>query len=915
MLNLSDHFREARPKRAIFTTFALSPSLFDTHLVRRLLEEGCEEILLLTDRAGYEALLAERSAITYAGCSYWVCRVDVSPFVFHPKVALMWSEDEARVYVMSANLTHGGLWRNAEVVDLLSWNRHEGGPVGGIRKAAEWCKQLPDALRLPDAIRAAIHRMLGELTSVLPAAAEDGTGAASAQFVHNLTEAILPQVLRLAPDGVDEVLVAAPFYAPDLEPVARILERFPKAKFTAAQESKTGTIDPSIPEKLKRRIKVATCRLKGSVRPWHAKVILMKGRREWLLATGSTNITTAALLRSADKGNVEAAVIRVATDKAALSRLVDELLLTPVSWTALRYKPIAAESTNSAGPAILWAEITGLRLRVDVTGVDLQDAGCVRNLSLLVRTGSRSGLAFTATAAGAGRITVEAVLPPDIDSEFGSSLFVDLEARHTSRTPYCRLSFLVMCPDEINAPVAIRRFRSAVRAMQRQEMQTDDIREVLGFVQQNLSGMLIHLQSQSTIRRVDSRKAESVPLPDRPAVTHIDEGAPSFFRILAVGRLGTNLLAELPLIFRGLLQPTTRMPTSGETVARNTDDESEDPDQDDDSDAPEYDPDALADDARAFLDWVVESSASGPDDDESAVREWPVRAYLLEFSLAFARFYYVRGEAAIDRDTPAWLEYLSRIRSLLTCAVSAAGLAWSRPDGWFVRAKQRDRELRCSVSPTFAAQVLFQEHELLSGSNSGDAAELRVRPLLEGLDLAFGERVVEDSVDVRSALGLLLTTYRQPETRFGEIVEFARALRKIETPEQQALTKFRLLLSLQEATGVVHTLRAKPLPDGAPRPELAIAMAIQLALKNECARLHPQETSQYLELVSKGRWRSLMPVRDGDAAACPACNMGLPMRLAANLKNVTKMTPCPSCFTLIIPIPIGPGVGRERREI
>lgn len=912
MLNLGNHLREARPTRAIFTTFALSPSLFDSHVVRKLLEGGCEEIVLLTDRIGYEALLAERSALSYAGCSYWVCSVDRAPFAFHPKVALLWSKNEARLYVMSANLTHGGLWRNAEIVDCLSWHRQTGGSGVAIRKAAEWCERLPEALGLPRAIRAPLKRMVGELKGVLPTGSAADAGALRAEFIHNLDEALLPQVLRQAPGDVDEVVVAAPFYGPGLEPVVRIAEAFPKAKITAGQESSTGTINPSVSAKVKRRVTVAKCRLPGAVRPWHAKFILLKGRDEWLFASGSPNITGAALLDASGDGNVEASVIRVSAE-TAISRLVGQLKLEPVPWSNLVYKPITTDSSKGSGPSIRWAEIIGLRLKVEVSGVDPHDTGAVKGLSLLLRTGSRDGITPTATHVESDVVVIEAPLPRDIDAELGSSIFTSLEARSSARSPYSQLRALVMCPDEINAPVAMRRFRAAVRAIQRNEMQTDDLREVLAFVRHNLSGLLLHLQSQSGFQRADKRKSDPALLPDRPAVTLIDDEQSGMFHGLTGGGVEGNLLAGLPAIFRSLLQPHPCPPSSGGSSPKGADENSEDDEDGDTEDVPEYDPDALAADVRSFLDWVRESFNSDPVDDADASRQWAVRSQLVEFACVFARFYYLRGEDAVDPESLTSREYLNQVSSLLMPVVSASGLAFAQPIGWFVRVKLRDGEGKFKASASLVAQMLFQVHELICGTDSPPAGQLSVSPLLEGLDLICGSPV-EEVNEVRSALTILLAAYRQPENRLADVLESARTVRGVDTPEQQALAKFNLLLSLQEATGQVQALKGK-LPRGAaPGKELLAAIERQMAAQNECQRRYPQETDQYLALVTKGKWNSLVPVRGVGTNACPRCHMSLPLRLAAGLKDVMKLTPCPACMALIVPIPLAAtaGVRHER---
>jgi len=127
MLNIREHICATGATHALLTSYALSPALFESQIVRPLLQSGCDEILLLVDRAGYDALLTERAALAHAGCSYWIGCVDLFPRAFHPKVALFWSDDDATAFVMSANLTRGALATNVEIVDQLTWSRSGGG--------------------------------------------------------------------------------------------------------------------------------------------------------------------------------------------------------------------------------------------------------------------------------------------------------------------------------------------------------------------------------------------------------------------------------------------------------------------------------------------------------------------------------------------------------------------------------------------------------------------------------------------------------------------------------------------------------------------------------------------------------------------------------------------------------------------
>ena len=94
-------------QRAVFTTYALSLSFFEAVVLDRLVRGGGRNALILADPEGIRAALSEQGA-RRAGRDYELEPVACTTGVFHPKLTLLFGEDDAHMLIGSGNLTFGG---------------------------------------------------------------------------------------------------------------------------------------------------------------------------------------------------------------------------------------------------------------------------------------------------------------------------------------------------------------------------------------------------------------------------------------------------------------------------------------------------------------------------------------------------------------------------------------------------------------------------------------------------------------------------------------------------------------------------------------------------------------------------------------------------------------------------------------
>ncbi len=117
---------KGRWENALFTTYALSLTFFETHLIKNcLVKTGCRNIWVVADVDGYQQSLAERQSAR-VGQEYHLVPVALSNGVFHPKCSYLSGPDGDLLMVSSGNLTFGGFGRNVEVIEMFHSRQNPG---------------------------------------------------------------------------------------------------------------------------------------------------------------------------------------------------------------------------------------------------------------------------------------------------------------------------------------------------------------------------------------------------------------------------------------------------------------------------------------------------------------------------------------------------------------------------------------------------------------------------------------------------------------------------------------------------------------------------------------------------------------------------------------------------------------------
>ena len=300
---------EATPwSSAVFTTYSLSLSFFESVVLDALVRGNCRETSILSDVDGVRMALGELGA-RRVGKEYRVEPIKARRGVFHPKVTTLIAEDDAHVLVGSGNLTFGGWGQNLEVIEHL----HPSFASQAFRDLADFY----DALSISDVVMheaddlcAATAEQIRKIVSSSP---ENG----EIRIFSNLETSLFEQLAEHARDlgGAKRLTIVSPY-----SDGGKAIDRL-------CSELGLDSVQLHAPESVAKRIKGfswpfnAKAQLipvsvdaiaEEAARPFHAKmyeIICEKGR---ILVSGSPNATEPAL---SARTNVELCVTRLQRER------------------------------------------------------------------------------------------------------------------------------------------------------------------------------------------------------------------------------------------------------------------------------------------------------------------------------------------------------------------------------------------------------------------------------------------------------------------------------------------------------------------------------------------------------------------------------------------------------------------------
>lgn len=290
-------------QRVVFTTYALSLSFFEAVVLDRLVRGGGRNALILADPEGIRAGLSEQGA-RRAGRDYELEPVACWPGVFHPKLSLFFTDDDAHLLVGSGNLTFGGWGMNLETVDHL----HPSFAAEAFDDAAD----LFEALAIADTIRTGVSDQFEPIAAALRRATTGAPRGGNFRLLHSVGGSIAEQLAALAADlgGATRLSVVAPYFDTNggtVASLAGLLECDDVRLHVHPAGPVRGPMGTNWPVATAATPVCVDAPFGDDDRHLHAKCFEILCRRGRLVMSGSANATHAALF----SGNVEASLVRL----------------------------------------------------------------------------------------------------------------------------------------------------------------------------------------------------------------------------------------------------------------------------------------------------------------------------------------------------------------------------------------------------------------------------------------------------------------------------------------------------------------------------------------------------------------------------------------------------------------------------
>ncbi|UWQ19068.1 hypothetical protein [Jannaschia sp. M317] len=304
-------FLEAQQwKHALFTTYALSLSYFESEVLRPLLQAGCDDIWLVADAQGYRASLLERRSMR-VGQEYRLVPVGMPNGVFHPKCIYLSSSEQEMLLVGSGNLTFGGHGRNAEVFEALTPDSH----ATAFQDFADFLLGLGTRSDIQTGLTGWIDEFAARAEEASRRGADDKS-TPPIRLLHPLETPIADQLVDTASTRgpCEELKIISPYFDPDGFAIQKLAERTGARKTTVAVTSPKSSPFPFAKAASWTMPITPKAPVLSGQNFVHAKWIEMTTADGTILLTGSVNATRKAL---ATTDNVELGVLRLMDEKTS----------------------------------------------------------------------------------------------------------------------------------------------------------------------------------------------------------------------------------------------------------------------------------------------------------------------------------------------------------------------------------------------------------------------------------------------------------------------------------------------------------------------------------------------------------------------------------------------------------------------
>lgn len=283
---------------ALLTTFNFDTVYFERAVFRVLNDNGIKKVSVFVDQNELNSALQTARSLEI-GKKYAVNPVEINK-AFHPKLILLLGKSQAKLFVMSANLTVSGFNTNREIFNCFEMDSKNTENLGLIRSAADFFIELyHSTYRQDEALFNEIKRLPYLRGNV---------GNSQAALIHNLFTPIFAQLTETVPSA-ERIDIAVPYYDNYLSALSKFREQYPNAQINLYLQNRKTRIKEKAASDLGAKTFIYDT---IGERPafYHGKVIRFVTAEKDYILYGSANCTASAILKTPKTdGNVECDVL------------------------------------------------------------------------------------------------------------------------------------------------------------------------------------------------------------------------------------------------------------------------------------------------------------------------------------------------------------------------------------------------------------------------------------------------------------------------------------------------------------------------------------------------------------------------------------------------------------------------------
>jgi HKD family nuclease len=380
-LNLHDLLHHTSYNHAVICTYTFDPNFFENYCLENFNSlKANGNITVITDHETYVQAITgpEENKPKQANLRYLLHPISV-PGRFHAKIFLFVSRNKGRLILGSANFTKPGITSNAEMINYYDYESEKNEEFLSLFQTVFiYLNEISN--RWPS------NALNSNLKSMEREASWLGSEAAIEQnpqitFLHNLERPLWGQIISHVAAPVDAVYILSRFFDAHTSLLDTVVKNLGPDRIKIYTQNGITTLTKNWlhhPLFKKRALDIFCCsyRDESYIQNLHAKAIAIKKGNRCLLAFGSANFTTPALLRDAAHGNVESILLinDLASKETQPAKLFDpsesahRLKDDGTLQTATRQTYDRNMGTNKI--VLRYAELVGNKIMVKVTITD-----------------------------------------------------------------------------------------------------------------------------------------------------------------------------------------------------------------------------------------------------------------------------------------------------------------------------------------------------------------------------------------------------------------------------------------------------------------------------------------------------------------------------------------------------------------